>query len=226
MDKYLNFNDIFKKGFLKVDMFEKIPASQVLLCMTMTLVVAIFIFYIYKYTFRGVVYSYTFNVSLVIMCLLTALIILTISSNVVLSLGMVGALSIVRFRTALKDPMDIMFMFWAISIGIASGAGIYSVSIVGSLFTGVVILIMANHKVKERKYMLIIHFNDEAYDKVRVILQKLKYILKSKTITKNMVEMTVEVKVKGANTAFVNELSEISGVVDASLVTYNGDYAD
>jgi uncharacterized membrane protein YhiD involved in acid resistance len=140
---------------------------------------------------------------------------------------MVGALSIVRFRTALKDPMDIVFMFWAIAAGIASGAGVYTVSIVGSLFTGIVLIVMTRSKNgdKNKGYMLIIQYSEIASDKVKKVLSKVKHELKSKTITQGSIELTVEVKIKGDNTAFVTELSEIEGVLNASLVSYNGDYA-
>lgn len=225
MGNNLNFQDIIKKSILNIDMSQKISPVNVFICLLMTLAVALFIFFIYKLTFRGVAYSYTFNVSLIPMCLITALIILTISSNVVLSLGMVGALSIVRFRTAIKDPMDIVFMFWSISVGIASGAGIYTVSVIGSLFIGVTIFFATRYKYKGKRFILIIHYKDEANDEVKKTLAKLKYDIKSKTITPNSIELTVEVKIKGDNTALVNRFSKIPGVIDASLVSYNGDYA-
>ncbi|MBC8061239.1 MAG: DUF4956 domain-containing protein [Clostridiaceae bacterium] len=226
MDKSLNFQDILKKGFSNLDTFQKIPTSEVMICLVFTLIAGLFIFFIYKYTFKGVVYSYAYNVSLLMMCMLTSLIVLTISSNVALSLGMVGALSIVRFRTALKDPMDIMFMFWAITVGIASGAKVYSVSIFGSLFVGLIILIMTNYKIKSRTYMLIIHFEEEAKDNVKIILEGMKYVTKGKTVAKGITELSVEVKVKSNNSSFVNEISQIPGVMDASLISYNGDYAE
>lgn len=226
MKKTAVFSDFFKNGFSNLDVFSKISAYNVMVCLLFTLAVAVFIFFIYKVSFRGVVYSYTFNLSLIIMCLLTALIILTISSNVVLSLGMVGALSVVRFRTAVKDPMDIAFMFWSMTAGIASGAGIYSVSILGSLFTGLVVLIASKYEIKEKKYMFIIHYSEDATDEVKLMLDKVKCVMKSKTITRDGIEMAVEVKVNNNNTAFVNKVSEIKGVKDAALVSYNGDYAD
>ncbi|NFV11569.1 DUF4956 domain-containing protein [Clostridium sporogenes] len=226
MDKNLTFQDIFKKSFTQVDHFGKIPISQVVLCLIITAIAASFIFYIYKDTFRGVVYSYTYNIALVIMSLLTSLIVLTISSNVALSLGMVGALSIVRFRTAIKDPMDVMYMFWAITVGIACGAKIYSVAILGSIFVGLAIKLLTNYKVKNNTYMFIIHYEERVNEKLIISLQKVQYFIKSKSITKGVTEMAVEVKVKNNNTTFVNEISEMEGVIDASLVRYNGDYAE
>nr|WP_307897405.1 VTC domain-containing protein [Clostridium botulinum] len=226
MDKSLTFQDIFKKSFTQVDHFGKIPISQVVICLIITAIVASFIFYIYKDTFRGVVYSYSYNISLFVMSLLTSLIVLTISSNVALSLGMVGALSIVRFRTAIKDPMDVMYMFWAITVGIACGAKIYSVAILGSLLVGLAIKLLTNYKVKNNTYMFIIHYEEKINEKLIVTLQEVQYFIKSKSITRGVTEMALEVKVKNNNTAFVNEISEMEGVIDASLVRYNGDYAE
>ncbi|EJO5347338.1 DUF4956 domain-containing protein [Clostridium botulinum] len=226
MNKSLTFQDIFKKSFTKVDYFGKIPVSQVVLCLIITLIAAAFIFYIYKDTFRGVVYSYSYNISLVIMSLLTSLIVLTISSNVALSLGMVGALSIVRFRTAIKDPMDVMYMFWSITVGIACGAKIYSIAILGSFFVGLVIKILTNYKIKNNTYMFIIHYEERVSEKLAIALDKVQYFIKSKSITRGVTEMAIEVKVKNNNIVFVNEISEMEGVIDASLVTYNGDYAE
>lgn len=226
MDSSLKFDDILKKSVLKMDIFQKISIMQVLVCLVFTFAVAMFIFWVYKKTYKGVVYNHNFNISLVLMCLLTSLVILTISSNVVLSLGMVGALSIVRFRTALKDPMDIVFIFWTIVVGISSGAGIYSISIIGSLFTGGVLLVMSKQKVRDNTYMLIINYTDTAGDNVKFIMGRMSHTLKSKTVVKGITEVTAEVKVKGKNTSFVNELSETEGVVNAALVSYNGDYVE
>lgn len=226
MNDVLNFNDILKKSFTKLDVFAKISVFDVLSCILFTLIVAMFIFYIYKKTFRGVIYNYSFNVALVAMCLITALIIMTITSNVVLSLGMVGALSIVRFRAAVKDPMDIVFMFWSISAGIASGAGIYPISIFGSLFVGLILILLFKRSSKDCIYLLIIHYNESANDEVRRALNRLKkYTTKSKTVSNGNIELTLEVKLKSENTAFVNRISAIEGVKDAALVSYNREYA-
>jgi uncharacterized membrane protein YhiD involved in acid resistance len=221
----ITFNDLIKKSFLKLDVFAKISIFDVVVVVLLTLLVGMFIFYIYKKTFRGVVYNYSFNAALVMMCLITSLIIMTISSNVVLSLGMVGALSIVRFRTALKDPMDIVFMFWAIAAGIASGAGIYPVSIIGSLFVGGILLGLSKIKPSDEVFLLVIHYEESAADEVKRILNKIPYVLKSKTVTSKNTELTVEIRIRDNNTAIVNELSVVSGVIDAVLVSYNGEYA-
>jgi uncharacterized membrane protein YhiD involved in acid resistance len=157
--------------------------------------------------------------------MLTTLIIMTISTNIVLSLGMVGALSIVRFRTAVKDPMDIMFTFWAVTAGIATGAKIYPIAIIGSLAISAVLFILAKRKGKDAPYLLIIQYEEKASEPVKVTLRRMKHVLKSKTVRKDMTEMTVELRLRDDNTAFVTELSSFDGVKDVVLVSYNGDYA-
>jgi uncharacterized membrane protein YhiD involved in acid resistance len=225
MDGILNFTDVVKKSITKLEAFSKISSFDVFFNLLVALAVALFIFYIYKTTFKGVVYNYGFNLSLLLMCILTSIVIMTISTNVVLSLGMVGALSIVRFRTALKDPLDIVFMFWAIVAGITTGAGTYPIAIIGSLFVGIILLVFTKFKMKDPVYIFVVHYEEEANDKVKVIMNKLHYSLKSKTVSNRNIELTVEVRIKGDNTAFVNEISSIAGVKDAVLVGYNGEYA-
>ncbi|WP_438446940.1 DUF4956 domain-containing protein [Gorillibacterium sp. sgz5001074] len=225
MDDVFTFKDIFKKSVLKLESFANISYIDVAIGLLISLLIGLFIFYIYKKTFRGVVYSYNFNTTFVLMTMITALVIMTISTNVVLSLGMVGALSIVRFRTAIKDPLDVVFMFWSIAAGIATGAGVYPISIVGSLLIGATLLILSRRKVKDSAYLLIVHYHDSATDGVKYQLNKLVHKLKSKTVRKDQIELTVEVKLKNDNTAFVSEISALEGVRDAVLVSYNGDYA-
>jgi len=161
----------------------------------------------------------------VLMSMLTALIIMTISTNIVLSLGMVGALSIVRFRTAVKDPLDIVYMFWSLTAGIASGAKMYPLALGGSLVIGLVIIWMSKRKVTEQAYLMIIRHTEEATDALRVELRKLNSKLKSKTVRKGFTEVTVEVMLRDDNTAFVQTISELEGVSDVSLINYTGDYA-
>jgi uncharacterized membrane protein YhiD involved in acid resistance len=224
MQNQVNFNDVIKKSFLEGN-FAKIPFQNIVYGMLIAFLVGIFIFYLYKKTFRGVVYSHNFNVTLILMTMITALIIMTISTNVVLSLGMVGALSIVRFRTAIKDPLDVIFMFWAISGGITAGAGVYSLAVFGSLIIGLVVYVMTSRKDKNSIYLLVIHHDEAATDAIKYQLGKIKHSLKSKIIRNEITELTIEVKIKGDNTAFVNQLSEVEGVQDVSLINYNGDYA-
>lgn len=220
-----NFQDIIKKSVLNLEAFRNISYIDVFLGLLSSFIIGMFIYWIYRKAFRGVVYSYNYNVSFVLMTMITSLVIMTISTNIVLSLGMVGALSIVRFRTAVKDPLDIVYMFWAISAGIASGAKLYPIALLGSLIIGITILWLSRRKVKEQLFLLIIRHSEKATDEVKLQLSKINYRLKSKTVRKEFTELTVEVRLIDDNTAFVDRLSEISGVQDASLINYTGDYA-
>jgi len=219
----INFQDILDTGFMNTTMaVTLLDVSKVLF---VSLLIGIFIYYIYKYSFRGVVYNHSFNVTLVLMSMITALVIMTVSTNIVLSLGMVGALSIVRFRTAVKDPLDIVFIFWSISVGIATGAKIYPVAILGSVLIAITIILLTKYKIKGQAYLLIVHYTEEADFAVNYHVTRLKHTLKSKTVRKNHTELVVEMKIKDDNTEFVKELSSIEGVIDVSLVSYTGDYA-
>ena len=143
----MTFNDIFKTNFLeKVSSFSLIDAA---IALALAFVLGLFIFIVYKKTYSGVMYSQNFGVSLIAMSIITTFVILAVTSNVVLSLGMVGALSIVRFRTAVKEPMDISFLFWAIAVGIVLGAGLIPLAVIGSLIIGIILAIFSNVKYKE-----------------------------------------------------------------------------
>ncbi|MBD2867539.1 DUF4956 domain-containing protein [Paenibacillus arenilitoris] len=225
MGESLNFQDLFKKSMLHLEAFRSVSYTDVLIGLIASFGIGMLIFYIYKKTFRGVVYSYNYNVTFVLMTMITAIIIMTISTNIVLSLGMVGALSIVRFRTAVKDPLDIVYMFWAISAGIATGAKMYPVALVGSAAISLTLLWLSRRKVREQPYLLIIRHTEEAITGVRTQLRKLNYTLKSKTVRKDYIEMTIEIRLRDDNTAFVNVMSAIDGVLDVSLINYTGDYA-
>jgi len=154
MDQAVGFQDIVKKSFSNLDFASALSISDIIIVLISTFLIGMFIFYIYKKTFQGVLYTQSYNVSLVMVAIVTSLIIMTISSNFVLSLGMVGALSIVRFRTAIKDSMDIVFMFWAISIGIANGAGFFKISFIGSIVIAGVLLILTRFKSSSSPYLL------------------------------------------------------------------------
>ncbi|MED4403393.1 DUF4956 domain-containing protein [Metabacillus fastidiosus] len=225
MDDQITFDSIIKKSILNSDLFTSVSIIDIFLGTFTAFFIGLFIYYVYKKTFQGVVYSHNFNITLVLMTMITSLVIMTISTNIVLSLGMVGALSIVRFRTAIKDPLDIVFMFWSISVGIAVGAGIYPVAIFGSLFIALAVYILSKKKWKDITYLLIIHYEEKAEQEIKNQLVKFNYDLKSKIIRNNWIELTLKVKLKVDNTAFVHKLSEIEGVKDVSLVQYNGDYA-
>lgn len=225
MDTALSFQDVFKKSILSIQNTLNLSIFQILVILSITLAVSLFIFMIYKITFDGVVYSHSFSVSLVLLSLVTALIIMTISSNIVLSLGMVGALSIVRFRAAIKDPKDIVFQFWSISVGIATGASLYALAVVGSLFIGAVLIILAKTKFSMDTYLLIVKYDSTAKAEVLQILNTLNRSLKSKTCVGPYIEETFELKKVGENTSFVETLCQLEAVESAILVKYNGDYA-
>jgi uncharacterized membrane protein YhiD involved in acid resistance len=220
------FNDIFKSNFLdKVTSFSMLDMA---IAMGLAFVLGLFIFMVYKKTFKGVMYSASFGVSLLALTLITTLIIMAISSNVILSLGMVGALSIVRFRSAIKEPIDIAFLFWAISIGIVLGAGLIPLAVFGSLFIGIILVLFINQKSTDNPYILVIKCTDDESEKNALDYVKRnvkKHVVKSKTVTAaEGVELTVEIRLKDISTRFVNEISRIAGVNHAVLVSYNGEY--
>ncbi len=225
MGDALSFQDLFKKSVLSLEAFRNVSYIDLLLGLACSFLIGMFIYVVYKNTFRGVVYSYNYNVTFVLMTMITALVIMTISTNIVLSLGMVGALSIVRFRTAVKDPLDIVYMFWAVAAGIASGAKMYPVAIVGSLAVGLTLFWLSRKKIGMQPYLLVIRHLDAASEPLRGKLAKLSYSLKSKTVRKEYIELSLEIRLRDDNTAFVNEISSIEGVTDVSLINYRGDYA-
>ena len=225
MNDKLTFKSIFKKSVLALDSFASISYIEIIMGLLCSLAIGMFIYGVYKRYFRGVVYSYNYNVSFVLMTMITTLIIMTISSNIVLSLGMVGALSIVRFRTAVKDPLDIVYMFWAIAAGIAIGAQMYPLAIIGSLAFGLTLAWLSKKKIRGESYLLILQHNEDAGEEVRKTLQSLNTKLKSKTIRNGFIELTVEIRLVDDNTAFMSILNNIIGVHSCSLVNYTGDYA-
>ncbi len=228
MDNTITFNDIIKKKFLEQFALgtQDLTLSRVLITLSVAFVIGLFIYYIYKRTFNGVLYSRNFNVSLVMISMVTSLIILPITSNLTLSLGMVGALSIVRFRTAVKEPIDTVFMFWAIAVGITTGAGFFYVAISGSLLIGIILLFLSLIKVKgTTPYLLVIHHDHHSIQEVARVLRQLpKHKLKSKTVTRDGIELTIEIQLKDDTTSYINRFLQISGVQDAALVSYQGDY--
>ncbi len=221
----MTFNDIFKSSFL-----EKVTSISIL-DMAVALILAfglgLFIFFVYKKTFSGVMYSSNFGVTLVALTMITAVVILAVTSNVVLSLGMVGALSIVRFRTAIKEPLDIAFLFWAIADGIVLAAGLIPLAVIGSAVIGAVLIIFVNKKSHLNPYIVIVSCqNHESETKVSEFLknQVEKYVVKSKTAQKNLIELNFEIRLKSDNTDFINSIADMDGVNSAVLVSYNGEY--
>jgi len=226
MNEMSKLQELFKETFTNVGFANGLNTWDILSVLLVTFLMGIFIFFIYRRTFQGVLYTQSFNVSLVMVAIVTSLVIMTISSNFILSLGMVGALSIVRFRTAIKDSMDIVFMFWAIAIGIANGAGFFQISLIGSLVIAAVLFILTKFKSNTAPYLLVINYNEQQDNEVLLHIKKQvgQFNLKSKTVRANFVELTVEIRMDNEDSSFVNTLSQLKGVESAVLVSYNGDY--
>ena len=204
--------------------YQALTVERVTLSLFVTFGVTLFIFYVYRKTFRGVLYTRNFNVGLVLTGLVVCLVTLPISSNIALSLGMVGALSIIRFRTAIKDPADIVFTFWAIAVGIINGAGLYMIALVGSPIVAFFLFVLCRVNFRTSDpYLLVGHYEKEAETEVQAALPENK--LRSRTVTPSGVELMGEVRMKAKETSSVDKLLEIKGVNDAALVSYNADVA-
>ncbi len=221
----MTFNDIFKSSFL-----ENVSAVSLLdmaLALALAFGLGMFIFLVYKKTYQGVMYSSSFGVTLIALTLITTLVILAVTSNVVLSLGMVGALSIVRFRTAIKEPLDIAFLFWSIAIGIVLAAGMIPLAVIGSVIIGIILLVFVNRKSHCNPYIVVIQCDGhDSETTAKSYLDKVteRCTIKSKSAQKGSLELTMEIRLKNDNTDFINALSEMQGVNSAVLVSYNGDY--
>ncbi len=219
------FQDIFKSSFL--ERLDNVSLLDTAIALVLAFLLGLFLFLIYKKSYSGVMYSPSFGVTLIVLTMITTLLILAVTSNIVLSLGMVGALSIVRFRTAIKEPMDIAFLFWAIAVGIVLAAGLIPLAVLGSLFVGVVLLVFSRQKNGESPYILVVHCADqdaggtgprpggspgaaaESQEQER---------------GPGQIELNYEVRLRDADTGFVNELGAMEGVGHVVLVSYNGDY--
>ena len=221
----LSFNDILKSGFL--ENVSSVSILDMILTIVLSFGIGLFIFLIYKKTYRGVMYSAGFGTTLVALTMITSTVILAVTSNVVLSLGMVGALSIVRFRTAIKDPLDIAFLFWSIGAGIILAAGMIPLAVIGSICIGLILLVFVNKKSHTHPYMVVLNCaNHEAEVKAKELLAKnvARSTVKSKAASNGSIEMNIEVRLKNDDTDFINSLSELPGVSSAVIVSYNGDY--
>ncbi|MBQ3662619.1 MAG: DUF4956 domain-containing protein [Clostridia bacterium] len=198
---------------------------RVVLTLLIALGVGGFLFLIYKKTFIGVVYSRSFNISLILLTMVSALVLMLISSNLTLSLGMVGALSIVRFRTAIKDPIDTVFMFWAVGEGLALGAGFVDVGLIGALVIGVIMLVIGSARSNgTQPYLLILHYDERASQQIKSLVKQLpKAHVKSKTVQRDNMELTIELRVHESETDFVDKFLRVPGVYDATLVAHQGD---
>ena len=204
----MTFQDIFKSSFL--ENINSVTLLDMVIALALAFGLGLFIFLIYKKTYTGVMYSSSFGVTLVALTMITTLVILAVTSNVVLSLGMVGALSIVRFRTAIKEPLDIAFLFWSIAVGIVLAAGMIPLAVIGSVVIGLVLQCDGHQTEMQARVFL------EQYTQ--------RCVLKSKTAQREQVELNLEIRLKEDNTDFINALSTMPGVYSAVLVSYNGDY--
>ena len=221
----MTFQDIFKSSFL--ENIDSVSILDMVVALTLAFAIGLFIFLIYKKTFAGVMYSSSFGVTLVALTMISTLVILAVTSNVVLSLGMVGALSIVRFRTAIKEPMDIAFLFWSIAVGIVLAAGLIPLAVLGSLFVGAVLLVFSRQKNGESPYILVVHCaTQDEEEQVRALVEARvrRLNLKSKSVSPGRIELNYEVRLRDGDAGFVNELGTMAGVDNVVLVSYNGDY--
>lgn len=221
----MSFGDIFKSSFL--ENVTSVSLLDMALALVLAFGIGLFIFFVYKKTYNGVMYSASFGTTLVALTMITTVVILAVTSNVVLSLGMVGALSIVRFRTAIKEPLDIAFLFWSIAVGIVLAAGMIPLAVIGSVIIGVILLVFVNRKSHANPYMVVLSCTDHASElKAKEYLEKqtLRCVVKSKAAQKGAIELNMEIRLKDDNTDFINALSDMDGVTSAVLVSYNGDY--
>lgn len=221
----MTFNDIFKSSFL--ENVTSVSILDMVIAMVLAFCLGLFIFFVYKKTYSGVMYSASFGVTLIAMTMITTLVILAVTSNVVLSLGMVGALSIVRFRTAIKEPLDIAFLFWSIAVGIVLAAGMIPLAVFGSVIIGVILLVFVNRKTHTHPYILVLQCaTSEAEKKAKSFVEQKvsRVVVKSKSAQKNLIELNMEIRLKDDNTDFINELSDMKDIKSAVMVSYNGDY--
>ena len=221
----MTFNDIFKSSFL--ENVTAVSPLDMILTIILAFGIGVFIFYVYKKTYSGVMYSSSFGVTLIALTMITSQVILAVTSNVVLSLGMVGALSIVRFRTAIKEPLDIAFLFWSIAAGIILAAGMIPLAVIGSVVIGVILILFVNKKPHRNPYILVLTCTDQQAEQEAtqfVNAQVAKAVIKSKSVRSGLIEINMDIRMKNDNTAFVNKLSAMEGVNSAALVSYNGEY--
>ena len=227
----MTFADVLQKSFIAMSMgsTDRITTINIILNISMSFLIGMFIFFIYKKTYQGVLYQKSFNISLVLACAVTSMIIMTISGNLILSLGMVGALSIVRFRTPVKDSMDLIFLFWAISVGIANGVGYFNIAMVGSIMIAIFMLLLTRtgNNISDT-FLLVIQISD-AKEEER-ILKKIndetdRVSIKSKTVSDSGIEITLEAKLAGERTGFINQLQSDNAITRATLVAYDQGFA-
>ena len=221
----MTFQDVFKSSFL--ENVSSVSILDMAIALILAFALGMFIFLVYKKTYQGVMYSSSFGTTLIALTMITTVVILAVTSNVVLSLGMVGALSIVRFRTAIKEPLDIAFLFWSIAVGIVLAAGMIPLAVIGSVVIGIILLVFVNKKSHTNPYIVVIRCADYMAEEKATVYLKSKCdrcVVKSKSAQKGSIEINMEIRLKNDDTSFINELSDMNGVGSAVLVSYNGDY--
>ncbi|NWL89362.1 MULTISPECIES: DUF4956 domain-containing protein [unclassified Paenibacillus] len=221
------FSDIIKKSVLSNFSSSDISITKIIIALAIAFAIGLFIYTLYKRIFSGVLYSKSFNVSLIGMTMVTSMIIIAVNSNLVLSLGMVGALSIVRFRTPIKDPTDLIFLFWAAAAGIVTGAGFYTLAMIGSVIIGLVLFLFIKNSSVENPYLLVVNCDgDESEQRLQEQIGSLvkRYNVKQKTVSQDNIEVTLEIRLRKGEGSFINQISALQGVRNAVLISYNGDY--
>lgn len=219
LEKILSFSFLDKAASFSI--------PDILVALLISFAIGLFIFFVYTKTFKGVMHSSAFAISLIAMNLITTLVILAVSSNLITSLGMVGALSIVRFRTVVKEPLDLVYMFWSITVGIIVGVGLIPLAVIGSIAIGLILYLFINHKTNDTPYVVVISCTNEQAESQSISLlngHTKKHVIKAKNVSRESIELTVEVRLKESSSQFVNSLLNIKGVSNATLVSYNGDY--
>ncbi|MCL2189666.1 MAG: DUF4956 domain-containing protein [Defluviitaleaceae bacterium] len=223
MGRFEALQEILGNPYLYV--LEEISPIYILFTLGVAAFCGLVVYLVYRFFNRNVLYSESFNLLIVMVSVVTAFIILTIGTNLVLSLGMVGALSIVRFRAAVKDPLDVGFLFWGVAAGLTAGAGMHAVALMGTAFVAVIYILFFFVRLEKRAFLLILRYSPTAESTVNTKLSAIKYTLKNKTHNTEYTELTAEVKIKGNEAAFLQPLREIEGVDNVVLVEYTGDYA-
>jgi uncharacterized membrane protein YhiD involved in acid resistance len=231
----MSVKDAIKKSILESDMYNQAISSSTIITiivdMAVALLMGLLIYYIYRRFFKGVVYSRNFAMTLVGMTVLTSMVTLAISTNIVISLGMVGALSIVRYRTAVKEPLDLMYLFWAITTGITVGASMYILAVIGAVIMIVFIVFFSRETAGKKAYIVIVHYKgDKAGDEIIRIMDNLKYSIRSYSIRSKVlrsddsVELTMQVRVKADSLVFTEKIKAMEDVSDVTLLEFNGEY--
>lgn len=219
-----DFFELIGQSFDLSVQFENLSLPRILLAMLCATLCGLIIYFVYRMFYRGVVYSDNFNILVLLITVVTSFIIMTISANLVLSLGMVGALSIVRFRSAIKDPLDVGFLFWGVAAGLTAGAGLYFVAIIGTVVIAVIYIALTMTKKERKSYLLIVRYNEVAETNIEALLGNLKYKLKNKTQTAESIELTIEIKVKSNDTTQLSRFKAVDGVETVTLLEYSGEY--